>query len=248
MELNWTTFVLEILNFLVLVWILKHFLYRPVLAVIARRRAGIEQTLREASEQQAGAEALKAQYEDRLAEWDRERAQAREALTRDIEAERAARQTEMEAALDREREKARVGEAHRLEDLQRRYTETALAQGARFATRLLESACGPDTEARLVDLFIGDLGRLTPAQVAALRNNHADTPADITVSSAYPLSDDRRERLRQALATLCGEDAAPRFEQDDTLLAGVRITIGAWVLGANVRDELRGFAELSHVD
>jgi F-type H+-transporting ATPase subunit b len=35
-ELNWTTFVLEILNFLVLVWLLKHFFYQPVKGVIAR--------------------------------------------------------------------------------------------------------------------------------------------------------------------------------------------------------------------
>ena len=41
MELNWTTFALEIVNFLALLWILKRFLYRPVLATLAERRAGI---------------------------------------------------------------------------------------------------------------------------------------------------------------------------------------------------------------
>ena len=42
MELSWSTFFLEIINFLVLVWILKRFLYKPVMDVIARRREGIE--------------------------------------------------------------------------------------------------------------------------------------------------------------------------------------------------------------
>ena len=37
MELNWTTFALEAVNFMVLVWILKRFLYKPVLAAIAQR-------------------------------------------------------------------------------------------------------------------------------------------------------------------------------------------------------------------
>jgi F-type H+-transporting ATPase subunit b len=67
MELNWSTFVLEIINFLVLVWILQRLLYKPVLAVIARRRAGIEKTLADAKHLQAEAERLKAQYESRLA-------------------------------------------------------------------------------------------------------------------------------------------------------------------------------------
>jgi len=49
LELSWSTFLLEIINFLVLVWILKHFLYKPVLDVIARRRSGIEKTLADAA-------------------------------------------------------------------------------------------------------------------------------------------------------------------------------------------------------
>ena len=39
MELNWTTFSLEIINFLALLWILKRFLYQPVRATLAQRRA-----------------------------------------------------------------------------------------------------------------------------------------------------------------------------------------------------------------
>ena len=48
MEMDWSTFILEIINFLILVWILKRFLYRPILEVIARRREGVEKTLSEA--------------------------------------------------------------------------------------------------------------------------------------------------------------------------------------------------------
>ena len=33
MAFDWTTFGLEIINFLALLWILKRFLYRPVLAL-----------------------------------------------------------------------------------------------------------------------------------------------------------------------------------------------------------------------
>ena len=40
-------------------------------------------------------------------------------------------------------------------------------------------------------------------------------------------------------------EVSPRFEEDSDLLAGVRISIGSWTLGANLRDELEGFAELS---
>ena len=246
MELNWTTFVLEIINFLVLVWILKHFLYKPVLDVIARRRAGIEKTLVDAEALQADAESLREQYEGRLADWGRERQQAREALVQEIETERASKMAGLQTVLDQEREKAQVTEARRQVDAMRKIEETALMQGARFATRLLEQASGPDTEARLVELVITELTRLPAEHIAALRSSYGKMPEAIVVVSAFPLPDDQRQRLKQALAPVISPNIPLQFEQDSELLAGLRIMLGARVLGVNVRDELKGFTELSH--
>ena len=53
MEFDWTTFALEVVNFLVLVWLLKRFLYRPVLACSTRRRAEVERHMAEARDAQA---------------------------------------------------------------------------------------------------------------------------------------------------------------------------------------------------
>lgn len=248
MELNWSTVVLEILNFLVLVWILKRFLYQPVLDVIARRRAGIEKTLADAVTRQADAESLQKRYEGRLAEWDRERQQARVDLTRELDAERARRLADLQTKLTQEREKLRVAEERRQADVLRELEETALQHAARFSTQLLQQAAGPELEGRLVDLAIAGLTALPATRVAGLRNSYGKPPAAIRVASAFPLPDDQRERLGQVLADVAGPDMPQHFEQDSALLAGVRITIGAWILGINLQDELKGFLELSHAD
>jgi F-type H+-transporting ATPase subunit b len=246
MELSWSTFVLEIINFLVLVWILKRFLYKPVLEVIARRRAGIEKTLADAENLHADAEKLREQYEGRLADWDKERRQAREKLTRDIQTERTGKMAELQNALEQEREKARVAWERRRSDAQHRLEEAALAQAARFASRLLEQGAGPETEARLIDMVISELSRLPAERIASLRNSYGKAPEAIAVASAFALAEDQRHRLGQVLATVAGPDIPLHFEQNGELLAGVRITIGAWLLGANLRDELAGFAALAH--
>ena len=246
MELSWSTFLLEIINFLVLVWILKHFLYKPVLEVIARRRAGIEKRLGDAEALHADAERLQKQYEGRLVDWDRERQQARDVLSRELDAERARKLAELQTALEQERERAQVADARRQTDALRKIEESALRQGARFATRLLAQASGPDTEARLLELLITELSQLPAERIAALRNNYGKTPEVIVVVSAFPLSNDQRHRLEQALATVTTSSIPIRFEQNGELLAGVQITIGAWVLAANIRDELKEFMELAH--
>ncbi len=246
MELNWSTFVLEIFNFLVLVWILKRFLYKPVLDVIARRRAGIEKTLNDAENLHQDAEKLQEQYEGRLSDWNRERQQAREVLAQEVAEERIRKMAELQSALDQEREKSRVTEARHQADVKRKMEETALIQGARFASRLLEQASGPDTESRLVDLVIADLSRLSDEQITNLRNSYGETPVTVEVVSASPLADQQRQGLEQALASITGQGTSLRFELDKDLKAGIRITIGAWVLGANLQDELKGFMEIDH--
>ena len=245
MELNWSTFVLEIINFMVLVWILKRFFYRPVLNVLARRRAGIEKNLSDAKTLHDDAEALQAQYRDRLADWEQERQQARERLAKEIEEERARRLAALQSELEQEREKTRIAEARRQADALHKAEETALIQATRFASRVLGQAAGPELEANLLELVIDELPQLSAERIAALHNRWGQSSEAIVIASAFPISDTQRQKLQKALNATTGADLPLHFEQDAGLLAGVRITVGAWVLGANLKDELRSFAEFS---
>jgi len=246
LELNWSTFILEIINFLVLVWILKRFFYRPVLNVIARRRAGIEKRLADAKTLRDDAEALQTRYRGRLADWEQERQQAREQLVREIEEDRAQRLAALQSELEQEREKTQVAEARRQADATHKTEETALIQAGRFASRVLAQVASPELEAKLLELVIDELPQLSAERIAALHNSWGQTSETIVVASAFPLSDTQRQKLHKALIVITGADLPLRFEQDAGLLAGVRITIGPWVLGANLQDELRSFAEFAH--
>ena len=245
MELNWSTFLLEIINFLVLVWILKRFLYKPVLDVIARRRAGIEKTLADAKALHDEAQVLREQYEQRLTRWEDERQKGRAQLQHEIEAERGRPMEELQDLLAREREKAQVIEQRELAEALRRNQETALAHGARFASRLLGFAAGPELEKRLLELLLDAIGSLSTERLEALRDGTRKPASDVVIISAFPLADVQRARLTEALTTTLATEVSPRYEEDPELLAGLCISIGSWTLGANLRDELKGFAEFS---
>lgn len=245
MELNWSTFLLEIINFLVLVWILKRFLYQPVLDVISRRRKAIDAQLAEAHRLQDDAESQKAQYEDRLTDWEHERRQARDTLARQLEEERARQLSVLKTALDQEREKSRVAEVRQHTEQKRAIEHQALQLGTAFASRLLGNASGPELEDRLVTLLLEELDGLSEQETASLRQQWGEPPQSIVVSSAFPLSAEWRQRLEVELHQLSGLAVPVRFIRDESLLAGLHIVIGAWVLAANVRDELRGFSEFA---
>jgi F-type H+-transporting ATPase subunit b len=241
MEFDWTTFVLEVVNFLVLVWLLKHFFYRPVLAVIARRREGIEKTLTDARATQAEAQALKDRYEARDAEWSREKDAARAKLAEEIAAERQRAMDALHASLASEREKERVLEQKRQAEWRRTVEEQAIAQGAAFDAKLLARFATPGLESRLIDVTLEELPRLPAEQAQALSANARDSAARPIVTSAFPLDEDRRKAIRDSLSALAGSRIEPEFGEDPELLAGLRVSLGAWVLHANLRDELKFF-------
>lgn len=244
MELSWTTFLLEILNFLVLVWILKRFLFAPVQRIIARRQSEIERRIGEAAQRQAEANALQQQFQSRLADWERERRQAHDALNLELQSERSRQMAALQTQLAGEREKSRAADAHQQADTLQRLEARALALAAAFAGRLLAAGACAETEAQLVDFAIGELEGLPAERAEALRGGHSKV-AEAEVASAYPLSPDRRLRLEQALGSLLGTSPQLRYIRQPDLLAGLRITLGAWVLGMNLKDELAGFVALT---
>jgi F-type H+-transporting ATPase subunit b len=239
-ELDWTTVALEILNFLVLVWILKHFLYRPVLQVIERRRADIETTLNEAREREETAQQLREQFENRLAAWQQDKLAAREELQRELQQQRSHAMDELRQTLDAEREKVEVLEQRQATEFEEQRQREALRLGARFASKLLHVLSGPELEARIVELFCEQFTHLPEAQQVALRR--ADT-ARVEVQSAFALDETQRAAITQSLNAVASRHMAVSFSQQPELIAGLRLSLGDWTLGANLRDELKAFSD-----
>ena len=243
MEFDWTTFALEIINFVVLVWILQRFLYKPVTNAIAERKAGIEKTLADANAVQAAAQSLRQQYENRVTDWEREKAQARMQMLEEMDAERARMMAALKVALEQERAKVRGLEERRALKLQRTLEEAAFAQGGQFVARLLSRVASPELEGKICETLVQDLPRLADKDLQTLRVACGKGDARIKITSAYPLGDEQRSHLSQAMSGLAGQRVACDFGQDDDLIAGLRISIGPWILRSNLRDELKFFAE-----
>jgi F-type H+-transporting ATPase subunit b len=242
-ELDWMTFVLELINFLVLIWILNRFLYRPVMNVIAQRKAAIQKTLSDAEATRSAAQALQIQFENRLTEWEQEREKARAQLHEEVDGERTRLLQDLRNELVREREKAAAVDQRRMKDFMQQAETTAIVQGGTFASRLLYRLAQPELERRIVDMVMQDLPHLPDSQMRNIRSDPATAGLSIKITSAYPLDKVQREALCQACRALIGRQVTCEFLEDRNLIAGVRISVGSWVLRANVEDELSFFAE-----
>lgn len=247
MDINWTTFILELINFLVLVWLLKHFFYRPVKAVIVRRRQDVEEQLEQAEETRTEADTLRKRYENRVSEWEDEREKARQELRREIEEERQRMKSALKQEVEAERKRAEVLAERQLNEQQRQVETHALELGARFVSKLLQVAASPELQVRLFEHLLDELQDLPQTQRdelhAAMENSKPDK---VHVLSAFPLDKTQQKQIRDGIGKWTPHPLHFEFQNDDTLIAGVRVSIGPWVLHANLNDEMKTFAAIAY--
>lgn len=247
MEFDWTTFVLEIFNFLVLLWLLQRLLYRPVLGAIAQRRAAIDTRLAEALRIQQEADRLRVEYDGRLKAWEAEQQGAREKLRQGLQEERTKLLAALHVEINQEREKRRVIEDQRLAETTERAHGVAVSQSLQFLSKLMSRLADPSLDEKLSGMAAEDLRLLPDPRRAALR---ASLPPDgaVEITSAHLLPEQIQAELVQALSAVLGRPPRCHWRHDGQLQAGLRIVVGSVVLQANLEDELRFFAERAPYD
>ena len=221
MHIDGWTILLQAVNFLILVWLLRRFLYRPVLAVIAERQAATGSVRSEAEAARQAAEAARRTLEDQRATLPAERDRLIAAARAEAEAERA-------ALLD----KARAEAAHALEEARARLAEEraqalgalqrhAADLGTQLATRLLRDAPARALTRPLLEEACAALEALPAAQRRALTDGTDPVPVRLAV--AAPLPDEDAAHARDRLAAALGRPVALELAEDPSLIAGVEL-------------------------
>ena len=136
------TFIFQICNLLILTAGVKHFLFKPVQQILAKRKEEIEASYTEAEKAEGDAQAMKEEYETRLASAKEEAAEIVKSATA-----RAALKSKADAEIESERRKA-AGE------LKNDISELALD----IAGRVVEKEIDPETHKELIDDFISRVG------------------------------------------------------------------------------------------
>lgn len=240
MQINWFTVVAQAINFLVLVWLLKRFLYKPILDAIDAREQRITEQLQEATGKQTAAEAEKAEYTQK----NRELEQARTTLLANA---RTAAETERQQLLEQAHVEAT--------DLQNRLA-AALNEQEQASTKLrqqqnrqqvldltrkaLSDLASTGLEDQIVQVFVSRLQGLTATEQATFRNAWQRAAQPVRVSSAFALTLAQQTAIEQAVRSLGAADLTFVYQVDPTLLGGLEISINgyrlAWHLAAYIDD------------
>lgn len=241
MQIDLTTFLMEVANFLILVWIMNRLFYKPVQAIIAKRQAAMEEMRSEAEQMRTVATELERAYQGRLASWDAEKAELRRQLQAEIAIERQRLTAGLDTELAEMRDKARVTEERQVEELVRVSEERAIANAGSFASRLLARIANQDLGEQLMEMLLDDLAGLHDEQRRSIVEALGREEAVVRVASAHTLSDTVAERFQERFQAIFPTAQHFRFTVNEALLAGIRVNTGPWNMSANLKDELAFF-------
>ena len=241
MLIDWFTVGAQAVNFLILVWLLKRFLYQPVLAAIDGREQLIAATLKDAAEQKARAQATGEELRKRTAAFDAER----ECLMRKAADDGAAQRQRLIEAARQESELLRVKLAQSLAaqraELGRQLLLRTQAEVFALTRKALSELAGASLEDRMIEVLIDRLHGLPEPEKLALAGAKAD--AAVLVRSAYDLAPAGRAKLEAAIRERVHANTAVRFETAPALVCGLELSLDGVKLAWSVSDYLSTLAQ-----
>lgn len=220
MELDWWTLGIQAVNVLILVWLLERFFWRPVSAVIARRRAEAARMLAEAGAKQDEAERALAEVKKIRAGFAAERdailatAQAAAKDTRAVLLEAA------RAEADALHEAARADIARATTAAAKTHADQVTGLAVDIAARLVSRLDGAAVRQVFLEWLVREIRALPETTRLAFSNTDR---RQLELVSATALEPAEQARVGSAVAQAFGGSPTITFTADPTLIAGLEL-------------------------
>ena len=235
MSIDWVTVLAQIANFLVLLWLLKRFLYRPILDGIDAREAQISKRMAAAEQAQREAKAAESQYVKQRAQLVTEHDALLEKALAATEDQRDDLLAAARVKLEQEQQDWRKHLEH-----ERQAFNTRLQQnGTEALLRLTRKALHDLADETLEDAIVRHIGKQLQPMVGELRQAAADSKkAQVTTRDA--LGQDTQALLQSEVQQWL-PDVALSFATDAQQAPGLIMQVGgaqvAWTTDSYM-DEL----------
>jgi F-type H+-transporting ATPase subunit b len=218
MKIDWFTFGAQVVNFIILIFLLKRFLYGRIIEAMDTREQRIAARFNEAQERERAADEEGKRYALKVRELDAQkagflaRAQSEaDATHREMIA--AARQT-VDAERNGWQASVRDEENAFLSSLREQVTQEVLT----VARRVLADLVDTGLEERIIAVFLSRMKEIDEESRAVF-----SSASQLTVRSTFPLSDIARKNIADRVHAVFRSDSTLAFETAPGLISGIEL-------------------------
>jgi F-type H+-transporting ATPase subunit b len=233
MKFNIWTFLFQVINFVVLLFILKKLLYKPVKEIMEKRRGLIEKTIGDAERTKKEALELKEQQQQEVNRLKALQPQMIENMKKEAaeEKKKLLIEAKEEAAKMIEKEKS-------LFEIEKKKSENALRDNtieavSVFASNLLKDISDEDLNKSIYRKVLRELEGISPNMKAI-----EDGSPSIDLVSAYPLEEEELMQLEKILEQHLSKKMAINTNVDRSLIAGLKIKLNDRVYDFSLKGQI----------
>jgi len=242
-QIDWFTLIAQVVNFLVLVWLLQRFLYGRIVRAMDEREAHIASRLEEASRLRAETEREATEYRSQKLALEEQREQV---LLRSREQAEAQRQQLIDEAR-REIENMREQWLDALQQEKKQFfqdfREKIGQQVVMIVRRALHDLASVELQEPMTNSFLDRLEKLEPSGRQVMVDAIRASEREVEIRSAFPMNSRMRERIIQALRDHLDDGVAVRFEVEPALGCGIELHAHAQRLAWNLNSYLEGLED-----
>ncbi len=262
-NINWSTLLFQIINFLVMVLILTRFFFKPVVRILDERSKKVTSALDEAQRREQEAAEIRTQYEKKLAETQEQVLVMKQQAQEDVDQarQRVLDETRVEIQKMREKTERELGEARHQAVIQHQHELGSLV--TTLSGQLVQETGGVPFQKASMEDFVTRLMEMPSeeyrralAALEATAEPGAEASADaadgasgegevlhVQLVSAYEADAESIARIEQRLQEMTGRQVAIRRKVDPSLIAGARMRFGDVVIDGSVAGQLRELGE-----
>lgn len=238
MLIDWFTVVAQVVNFLILVWLMKRFLYTPIIDAIDAREQRIAAGLAAALAKESEAQKQLDMYEEKNEEFERQRKALLNTVMLEVQEERqrlfAEARKEQEELRRRQQVSMHIDFRNQKDEIMRRTREEVFA----IARKTLADLAAESLEKQMVETFIRRCRTLGKKEKREIQAAFGTAVGPGLVHSTFPLPVVQQQELEQAIRQSFVFSGQLQFETSPELVSGIALSVNGYEVGWSIADYL----------
>jgi F-type H+-transporting ATPase subunit b len=234
MKISWFTVIAQLVNFLILVWLMKRFLYKPILNAIDEREKKIAAQLADAENKKAEAEKEQAGFKQKNEQFD----QAKKGLMDKAVADTNEERKKLMGTARNEADALRSKQENSLKDMQeslnREIAQKTQQEVFAISRKALTDLASVSLEEQSANLFIKRLNELKEEDKKKFIVSFKADPNPILVQSAFALPLKQQTGIQDSVNGIVGTDAKFQFRVTPEIISGIELSANGFKLAWSI--------------
>lgn len=235
MLIDWFTMIAQLVNFLILAWLLKRFLYRPIVTALDAREKKIAYELHHATVVENEAKQSMSEWKQKNDELEKQRMLIMQQAAKEAEDKRG--ELLLDARKEYETLRVRLEESlhNEQKNLQQEIIGRINTEVFSIAKKVLEELADVTLEDCMVKVFCERLRKTETADILEMRGLVRQSGHPPIIRSVFRLTPEQCDRLNKTVVDVFSIDANISFETDAELISGLELSMNGHSISWNIK-------------